>query len=176
MSKRAAAILSDDMKRLIREQRLGHVATVCPDGTPNLSPKGTTMVWDDGTLIFADLRSPRTVKNLEHNSAIEVNVIDPVVRKGYRFKGRAKVVRDGRAFEVALDFFEREARLVRARVKSVVFVSVLRALPLTSPAYDTGRTEDSVASQWIRHYVELWEAGDSLKDGHGKEPSDPRDY
>ena len=35
------------MKRVVGEQRLGFVATVCPDGTPNLSPKGTTAVWDD---------------------------------------------------------------------------------------------------------------------------------
>ena len=31
-------MLTDDMKRVISEQRIGYVATVCPDGTPNLSP------------------------------------------------------------------------------------------------------------------------------------------
>jgi hypothetical protein len=30
-------ILTDDMKRLVREQSLGFVATVCADGTPRLS-------------------------------------------------------------------------------------------------------------------------------------------
>src|SRR6266853_4809673 len=48
-------ILTDDMKRIVREQRLGYIATVCPDGTPNLSPKGTTAVWDDDHLVFADI-------------------------------------------------------------------------------------------------------------------------
>ncbi|MGA7633954.1 MAG: pyridoxamine 5'-phosphate oxidase family protein [Terriglobales bacterium] len=37
-------ILTEDIKRLVSEQRLGFVAIVCPDGTPNLSPKGTTAV------------------------------------------------------------------------------------------------------------------------------------
>jgi len=37
-------ILTADMQRVVREQRLGYVATVCPDGTPSLSPKGTTTV------------------------------------------------------------------------------------------------------------------------------------
>ena len=55
--------LTEDMKRVVEEQRLGFAATVCPDGTPNLSPKGTTAVWDDDRLIFADIRSPRTVEN-----------------------------------------------------------------------------------------------------------------
>ncbi len=40
-------VLTEDMKQMVREQRLGYVATVCADGTPNLSPKGTTTVWDD---------------------------------------------------------------------------------------------------------------------------------
>ena len=30
-------ILTEDMKRVVREQRLGFIATVCADGTPNLS-------------------------------------------------------------------------------------------------------------------------------------------
>jgi predicted pyridoxine 5'-phosphate oxidase superfamily flavin-nucleotide-binding protein len=79
-------ILTADMKRVVEQQRLGFVATVCPDGTPNLSPKGTTAVWDDDHLIFANIRSPRTLANLRQNANVEVNVVDPFVRKGYRFK------------------------------------------------------------------------------------------
>ena len=36
--------LTEDMQRVVLEQKLGFAATVCPDGTPNLSPKGTTTV------------------------------------------------------------------------------------------------------------------------------------
>jgi predicted pyridoxine 5'-phosphate oxidase superfamily flavin-nucleotide-binding protein len=75
-------ILTDEMQRLVRRIRLGYVATVCPDGTPNLSPKGTTTVWDDDHLVFADLRSPNTVANLRHNPMVEINVVD-------RFSARA---------------------------------------------------------------------------------------
>ena len=78
-------ILTEDMKRVVGEQRLGFVATVCPDGTPNLSPKGTVMVLDDDTLVFADIRSPGTIANLRSNPVVEINVVDPVVRKGYGF-------------------------------------------------------------------------------------------
>ncbi len=35
-------ILTDDMKRLVEEQKLAFHATVCPDGSPNLSDDGTT--------------------------------------------------------------------------------------------------------------------------------------
>src|SRR5437764_2190342 len=95
-------ILTEDMKRLVREQRLGFIATVCADGTPNLSPKGTTKVWDDDHLVFADICSPGTIENLRINASIEINVVDPMVRKGYRFKGTAGVLASGDVFENAM--------------------------------------------------------------------------
>src|SRR3954447_17964949 len=104
------------MKRVIREQSLGFVATVCPDGTPNLSPKGTTSVWDDDHLIFVDLASPTTMANLAFNPAVEVNIVDPVVRKGYRFKGRAAVYSDGEVFDRAVTFLARERGMDVARI------------------------------------------------------------
>ena len=84
------AKLSEEMKKLVQRQRLGFVATVCPDGTPNVSPKGTVSVLDDEHLIFADIRSPGTVSNLRTNPNVEVNVVDHFVRKGYRFTVRAR--------------------------------------------------------------------------------------
>jgi predicted pyridoxine 5'-phosphate oxidase superfamily flavin-nucleotide-binding protein len=79
-------ILTEDMRRVV-EAELGVIATVCPDGTTNLSPKGTTAVWDDDHLVFADLRSPGTIANLRSNASIEINVVDQLVCKGYRFTG-----------------------------------------------------------------------------------------
>jgi uncharacterized protein len=99
-------ILTDDMKRVIKEQSLGFVATVCPDGSPNLSPKGTMAVWDDGSLIFADLASPNTMANILVNPVVEVNVVDPVRRTGYRFRGRASVHQAGPVFDQAVRSFE----------------------------------------------------------------------
>jgi hypothetical protein len=32
--------LNEEMRRVVEELRLSYAATVCPDGTPNLSPKG----------------------------------------------------------------------------------------------------------------------------------------
>ena len=66
----AMGVITADMRRLVEEQQLGFVATVCPDGTPNLSPKGATAVLDDDHLVFADLRSPRTIANLRANPAV----------------------------------------------------------------------------------------------------------
>ena len=32
-------ILTNDMRRMLDEQQLGFIATVCPDGTPNLAKR-----------------------------------------------------------------------------------------------------------------------------------------
>src|SRR5262245_6865223 len=121
-------MLTEDMKRVVHEQKLGFIATVCPDGTPNLSPKGTTAVWDDDHLIFADIHSPNTVKNLRHNPAIEINVVDPFVRKGYRFKGTAALLDAGSEFDEGIAFYRR--RGTNFPIKTIVIVEVRRVRPL----------------------------------------------
>ena len=148
-------ILTEDMKRLVSEQRLGFVATVCPDGTPNLSPKGTTAVWDDEHIVFADIRSPATVSNLRRNPSTEINVVDPMVRKGYRFKGVASVVTEGALFERILDFYRTERNLDEGRtmIRSFVLVKINEAMPLISPAYDQGLTEEQVREK-MQHYFD----------------------
>jgi uncharacterized protein len=149
------ATLTADMKRVVREQRLGFVATVCPDGTPNLSPKGTTRVWDDEHLVFCDLMSPQTVENLRINPAVEVNVVDPIARRGYRFKGSAQVLREGPLFERILAFYrggEPPMRDARSRIRHVVLVKIEKALPLFSPAYDSGLTEEEIGASWWEHF------------------------
>jgi predicted pyridoxine 5'-phosphate oxidase superfamily flavin-nucleotide-binding protein len=142
------------MKRVVEEQRLGFAATVCPDGTPNLSPKGTTAVWDDDHLVFANIRSPGTVANLRHNPSIEINVVDPLLRKGYRFKGVASVLDSGPLYEEAIAFYRARGSRVSA-IREVVMVHVLRAQAIDSPAYDVGLTEEDVGAQWERHYQSL---------------------
>jgi hypothetical protein len=148
-------ILTNDMKRIVGEQRLGYIATVCPDGTPNLSPKGTTAVWDDDHLIFAGIRSPQTVLNIGHHASVEINVVDPLVRKGYRFKGQGVVYRSGEEFERGCQFY-RDMGLT-TEIGAIVLVRVERARPLLSPAYDRGDTEEQVRERWRRYWRKLWD-------------------
>jgi predicted pyridoxine 5'-phosphate oxidase superfamily flavin-nucleotide-binding protein len=89
---------TEDMKRIVAEQRLAFVATVCPDGTPNLSPKGTIAVWDATHLVFADIRSPGTVANLKVNPTIEINVVDPYRKKGVSLQRHRRTGHGWRSF------------------------------------------------------------------------------
>ena len=148
-------LLTEGMKRLVRGQRLGYVATVCPDLTPNLSPKGTVTVWDDEHLVFADIRSPRTISNLRKNPAVEINVVDSFRRKGYRFKGTAEILTEGQLFNEILDFYHQGIRDAKNRVKSIVLVKVEHASALISPAYDYGSSEREIIEQWQKYYEKL---------------------
>ncbi len=144
------------MKRIVLEQRLGYHASVRPDGTPNLSPKGTTSVWDDEHLFFAEIRSPRTLDNLRANPAIEVNVVDPFARRGYRFKGAASIHTGDDVYRRGLELLrERDYGAYEDRVRAIVLIRVERAEAVTSPAYDVGASEDELVEQYREYYARL---------------------
>ncbi len=168
--------LTADMQRVVREQALGFVATVRADGTPSLSPKGTTTVWDDEHLAFLHIHSEGTVANLESNPRVEVNVVDPVMRKGYRFAGRAEVLTSGPCFEEVLARCERERGTDRRSVEAVVLIEVTDAQKLVSPAYDDGSSEAQIAARFFARHRRPYEAafgghaggasGSSRRDGY----------
>jgi predicted pyridoxine 5'-phosphate oxidase superfamily flavin-nucleotide-binding protein len=145
-------ILTADMKRVIAEQKLGFVATVNADGTPNLSPKGTMQVLDDDHIIFADIRSPGTMANLARSPALEINFVDPFSRKGYRFRGTARIVDKG-APEFGKLVERYPGSMLSHLYKAFVVVKVSKAAPLVSPAYDAGATESALRKQY-RDYFE----------------------
>ena len=147
--------MTPGMMQLIREQRLGFVATVNADNTPNLSPKGTFAVVDAATVAFGEIRSPGTLRNLAANPAVEVNFVDAFTRRGCRLFGKAHAVQQGEpGFDESLRFFTDYGSLV-PRIRAVVLIAVTRALPLSSPAYDDGTSQDELRRAWTDHFRAL---------------------
>ena len=142
--------IPDNIKNFVNFQKLGYVATISKDGTPNLSPKGTIAVIDESTLVFADIRSPQTMQNLKENSSIEINVVDPFQRSGYRFKGDGKIIIEGSEFDKILDYYANAG--VKSKINSVVVVDVRSMSEVTSPSYDLGATKDELVSKWKKYY------------------------
>ena len=139
-----------EIKNLVNFQKLGYVATVSPDGTPNLSPKGTIAILDDSRLVFANIRSPKTIENLTKNPSIEINVIDPFSRLGYRFKGLAKILSNGEDFENILDYFKQKG--IKSSISHIVVVDVTSFSEITSPSYDLGLKKDDLVKKWKQYY------------------------
>jgi len=64
----------------------------------------------------------------------QVNVVDPFVRKGYRFKGRAAICEPGSAeFAEGIERLRAGGSKLTGRVKAIVVIEVHHAKPLISP-------------------------------------------
>ena len=79
--------------------KLAWVATASRDGEPNVTPKGTLKLMDENHVLFADLFSLKTRRNLLENSKIAVTVVDAATAKGYQLKGTAEIITSGPLFE-----------------------------------------------------------------------------
>ncbi len=151
MTGQLSAGLSEEVRRAIQFQRLGYVASVSRGGTVHVSPKGSLALWDERTVVWADVNSPKTVRNLQENPSTEIAVVDPFTRKGFLLRGRAKVYRSGPEFQRALGLY-RSAYHDVGRIRSVVLVRVARVSPVVSPVYAQGLTEDEVRALWEEWY------------------------
>jgi len=146
-------MITQEIKDFLDLQKLGYVATVSSDGTPNLSPKGTIIGWSSETLAFADIRSPDTMNNLKNNPNVEINVIDPLLRKGYLFQGQARIVDDSSLFDEIQSHYR--SRGIKSPINSIVLVDVSNVSEVTSPLYDMGISEDEIKSKWKKHFESL---------------------
>ena len=146
-------MISQEVKDFLNSQKLGYVASVSSDGMPNISPKGTIFAWTSEILAFADIRSPDTMKNLQTNPHVEINVIDPLLRKGFLFRGSARVIKEGSLFTNILNYY-RENK-IRSPINSIVLVDVTHVSTVTSPLYDLGISEQAIKSKWKNHFKEM---------------------
>ena len=142
--------ISEEIKNFVNSQKLGYVATVSKEGTANLSPKGTIVIINESTITFADIRSPQTIQNLQDNTSVEINVVDPFQRLGYRFKGDGRIINEGSEFDKILDYYSNIG--IKSKINSVVVVDVKSMSQITSPSYDLGATKDELVSKWKKYY------------------------
>jgi hypothetical protein len=118
------------------------------EGRPNLSPKGTIGVWDATHLFFLDIASPNTRANLANRPWLELNVVEQLSRRGYRFAGPATLYAAGTP-----EYAEGVERIYgdaapAAAPATVVVLTVERATPVLSPAYWRGVDETTLRAQW----------------------------
>lgn len=139
-------VITDEIAKFLDRQRLGFVATVGPDGKPNVSPKGTISRWTCSSLIFADIRSPDTIRNLQSNNNVEISVIDPILRRGYLFKGTGMKMSEPATIEKAMTFYKKMG--IKSPINAVVLVRVSAISSVHSPLYDLGMTEEEIGAKW----------------------------
>ncbi len=142
--------ISDAVKDFLKQQKLGFVATINENNTPNLSPRGTIFAWGDEHVIFADIKSPQTTKNLERNSTVEINVINPITRKGIILNGNASILKEGKEFFEILGYYKEQG--IQSKIVAVAKVKVTEIQEITSPLYDLGYSENEIKEKWKKYY------------------------
>jgi hypothetical protein len=146
-------MISQKIKDFLNLHKLGYVATVSSDGKPNISPKGTIIAWTSRVLAFVDIRSPDTMNNLQNNPNVEINVIDPILRKGYLFQGTARILKNDKLFEEISTFYVTTG--MKSPINSIVLVDVSSVSEVTSPLYDVGISEQEIKSKWKQYFESL---------------------
>jgi len=141
------------MRRIVESAKLGFVATVCEDGSPNLSPKGSVRVYDGDPVVFAHQASPTTVANPRRDPRTEINVVDFLKRRGYRFKGTAELRGPGDPVFERICGWILDTHGPGYPCHEAVLVSVERALPVDSPGYRFGHaSEGDLVHAWAETY------------------------
>ncbi len=123
------AKLTQEMKDLVASQQC-FIATVNPDGTPNIGPKRSTRVLDDEHLIYSEVTGKQTWGNVKAGSKVAIAVVDREKMKGFRFLGTPEVIDAGELFDQAT------AAMVKrglGRPKAVVRVKVDKIFNLGVP-------------------------------------------
>ncbi|MDX3054297.1 pyridoxamine 5'-phosphate oxidase family protein [Streptomyces sp. NE06-03E] len=146
-------LITSDMRDIVDSAKLSFAATVDEDGSPSLSPKGSVRVWDDQHLIFMDINSPHTLKNLRRDPRLEICAVDFIRRRGYRFKGTVELLAPGhRAYDWLADWLLQQNG-PGYPAHEAVLLRVERTLPVLSPAYTfTDISEDSLSQAWAETY------------------------
>lgn len=85
-------MVTEEVKKYIDKSVLCWLATTNKQSEPNVSPKEMYALYDDKTLLIANIASPNTIKNIKTNSKVCVSFLDIFVQKGFKLKGVAKVI------------------------------------------------------------------------------------
>lgn len=146
-------MIDADMRLIVAEAKLAFVATVRPDGSPNLSPKGSVRIYDETHLAFMDIASPETVANLAADPRIEINVVDFLRRRGYRFAGTAELHDPGTPLHRWLHEWLLDLNGAGYPARQTVLVRVHDAQPIVSPAYTFGGADEpGLIADWTAKY------------------------
>ncbi len=152
-------MIDGEAQRIIRDFSLGIIATVGQNDTPAASPKGTFLVLDDTTIAYGDFRSPGTRANLNGNDKCEVVFVDPFRRKGVRVRGQATIQpRGSEPFQDLISQWHDTWGALADRIGALVIIEVDRVLPLSTPPYDDGATEEEMITLYREKNATIYPA------------------
>ena len=132
------AKITQEMKEVIERTRGWAFATSTKDGVPNVVPIHFVKLISDDEILFADVFMKKTLENIKNNPNVALSVWDwdAKPRRGYQFKGEARIETSGKLFEEGVKVVK--AINPELEPKGVVIVKV-KSIYITSPGPDAGK-------------------------------------
>jgi len=130
------AKITDEMKEVVGKARGFAIGTATKEGIPNVVPMGFCKVLSDDEILLAKIFEGKTWNNVNANPKVAVSVWDMGSRKGYQFKGDARIETSGSSFEEAVKMVK--AMMPQATPKAAVVVKV-DSIYVTTPGRDAGK-------------------------------------
>ena len=75
--------------------------------------------------------------------------MDPISRKGYRFKGISTILSSGPEFDKIISHYMDNG--IKSKINKIVQIKVSSINEITSPLYDLGYSEDDIKKRWKKH-------------------------
>ena len=114
------ATLTHEMKEIIATQQC-FVGTVGEDEMPNISPKRSTRVISDDSIMFIEVTGGITFQNLKRGSKIVVAAVNKDTLDGFRFLGNPEIQVSGKLYEEAAEML---AKMGRPKPYAVVVIQI----------------------------------------------------
>jgi predicted pyridoxine 5'-phosphate oxidase superfamily flavin-nucleotide-binding protein len=147
-------MLTNEIKASIDECVLCWLATVDDKGQPSCSPKEVFAARGDSHLVIANIASPGSVANIQHNPQVCVSLIHVLKQKGFQLKGHASYI-SAQEDDFSTWFAAIEPLVGKSfPVAGVFSVAVEQAKPIIAPSYllVPGTTEASQIASAKKSY------------------------
>ena len=116
------AKITEEMKEVVTKAQMPMIGTASRDATPNVVPIRFTKVVSENEILLMDNYMNKTRANVEANPQVAISVWDPDVRKGFQFKGKARIDKDGRIFEEGVKWVRSRRPEIAPRAAIIVTV------------------------------------------------------
>ena len=147
-------MIGPEIRQSIQESILCWLATVNPQGEPNVSPKEMFVAYGEQSVLIANIASPKSVANIAENSSVCLSFVNVFKQKGFKLKGKAKIIRSSDANYESMLQALRVLGGEAFPINSIIEVTVKDAEPIIAPSYwlfpDT--TEQSQIAQAMKSY------------------------
>ena len=132
------AKITQEMKEVIEKTRGWAFATSTKDGVPNVVPVHFVKLISDDEILVVDVFMKKTLENIKNNPNVALSVWDwdAKPRRGYQFKGEARIETSGKLFEEGVKVVK--AINPELEPKGGVIVKV-KSIYITSPGPDAGK-------------------------------------